>query len=318
MRKTIGRTFEAPKNRTEGDESEAQLFLLSSGRKVYFKQVIIPAEEVEEKTFVVQETNGRDQLALTPESLKNITKTIKFQQFFPCIGIERPENKIEIIDGSRRRASAILVNAPLKVLVTKSALTTEEARQLARDIQTALEHNLREIGLRLQSLKAAGYNQKEIAQLEGLSQAKVTRALQAASVSNELVSVFPIQAELSFSDYKTLNGIEETLTNKNQSLDDLLKNIQPELQTVQADSSLADDEIKHRFMQIISRELRLLTQESKDRALVSSLWSFQNKDQFARKREKGRMFTYEFNRLSRELQSELDTAIAGVLKKHLN
>ncbi|EGT5746653.1 chromosome partitioning protein ParB, partial [Cronobacter dublinensis subsp. dublinensis] len=49
-----------------------------------------------------------------------------------------------------------------------------------------------------------------------------------------------------------------------------------------------------------------------------SLWRFPDKDRFARKRTKGRLFSYEFNRLSREVQDELDRAIENVLKKHLS
>lgn len=60
-------------------------------------------------------------------------------------------------------------------MVTNELLSADEARHLAKDIQTAKEHNLREIGLRLMALKESGFNQKEIAELEGLSQAKVTR-----------------------------------------------------------------------------------------------------------------------------------------------
>ncbi|MFW8521865.1 ParB N-terminal domain-containing protein, partial [Klebsiella pneumoniae] len=82
----------------------------------------------------------------------------KFQQFFPCIGIKQSE-RIEILDGSRRRASAIFVRTGLDVMVTEEHLSADEARQLAKDIQTAKEHNLREIGLRLIALKESGFNQ---------------------------------------------------------------------------------------------------------------------------------------------------------------
>ncbi|MCL7707797.1 chromosome partitioning protein ParB, partial [Enterobacter kobei] len=47
-------------------------------------------------------------------------------------------------------------------------------------------------------------------------------------------------------------------------------------------------------------------------------WRFSDKDRFARKRTKGRLFSYEFNRLSRDVQDELDRAIESVLKKHLS
>lgn len=99
----------------------------------------------------------------------------------------------------------------LDVLVTDESLSISEARKLAQDIQTAREHNIREVGTRLLTLKQSGLTQKEIAEAEGLLQAKVTRALQAASVSSELLSLFPIQSELSFSDYKVLLTAEELL-----------------------------------------------------------------------------------------------------------
>lgn len=40
-----------------------------------------------------------------------------------------------------------------------------------------------------------------------------------------------------------------------------------------------------------------------------------SKGMFARKRVKGRNFSYEFGRLSKELQDELDKAIQAVLDK---
>lgn len=82
------------------------------------------------------------------------------------------------MDGSRRRASAILENVGLRVLVTDREISVQEAQNLAKDVQTALQHSIREIGLRLMRMKNDGMSQKDIAAKEGLSQAKVTRALQ--------------------------------------------------------------------------------------------------------------------------------------------
>lgn len=89
---------------------------------------------------------------MTPESLIDITRTIKLQQFFPVIGF-RANGKIEILDGSRRRAAALICHVGLMILVTESEISSEDARQLAADIQTAKEHNLREVGLRLLQLR---------------------------------------------------------------------------------------------------------------------------------------------------------------------
>ncbi|KDE33138.1 chromosome partitioning protein ParB [Kosakonia radicincitans UMEnt01/12] len=318
-RATIGRTFNpSALSDTSSDSSLEQIFTLSTGRKAVFTLQTIPANEVENNTYVLQETNGRDQSGLTPESLKDITATLRLQQFFPCIGIQREEG-IEIIDGSRRRASAILCHTPLNVMVTKSLITADEARKLAKDIQTAKEHNIREVGLRLLALKNTGMSQKEIARLEGLSEAKVTRAIQAALVSPVLVSVFPVQSELGFADYKTLSTLEELLNDKDISLDSLLETTAPEINLILADDLLAEDEIKNRIIKILARETAAMASvNSKDKAVVTNLWSFPDKDRFARKRNKGRMFIYEFNRLSKELQDEIDEAVAKVLQKHLS
>lgn len=318
-RKTIGRQLNSQASIVDVSGGErSQVFTLKTGRKVTFTLLRVPASEVSETTFVDQETNGRDQLALTKESLKPIIKTIKFQQFFPCIGVQQGE-RIEILDGSRRRASVIQVHAGLDVMVTDDHLSPDEARQLAKDIQTAKEHNLREIGLRLQSLKQSGLSQKEIAELEGMSQPKVTRALQAAAVPQELISLFPVQSELSFSDYKTLLEISDNLTEREITLQQLVESISEQLDRLIDDVQLPDDEQKASVLRLILKSSQLLiSAPPKDKPVISSLWSFEEKDKFARKRIKGRTLTYEFNRMPKELQDELDQAINEVLERNLS
>ncbi|EHF4095858.1 ParB/RepB/Spo0J family partition protein, partial [Salmonella enterica subsp. enterica serovar Newport] len=274
--------------------------------------------DVESKTFVNQETNGRDQLALTRESLKSIIQTIKFQQFFPCIGIQQGE-RIEILDGSRRRASAIYIRTGLDVMVTNELLSADEARHLAKDIQTAKEHNLREIGLRLMALKESGFNQKEIAELEGLSQAKVTRALQAAAVPQELISLFPIQSELSFSDYKILLEVNEKLSEKGLTSEGLIQSVSDQHDAILSDYERPDDEQKASILKLISQASQaLIAPPPKEKSVISALWTFEEKDKFARKRVKGRTLTYEFSRMSKVVQDELDKAINEVLDRNLS
>ncbi len=67
----------------------------------------------------------------------------------------------------------------------------------------------REIGLRLIALKESGFNQKEIAELRDYLRLKLPVALQAAAVPQDLISLFPVQSELSFSDYKLLLEVNE-------------------------------------------------------------------------------------------------------------
>lgn len=317
-RPTIGRTFNSPVLKNEPTAGEfQQVFTLTSGRKVRFTLTRISADDVERTTFVVLENNGRDQSALTAESLKDITRTIRLQQFFPAIGV-RKNGVIEILDGSRRRASAIISKCGLDVLTTDENLTPAEARALAKDIQTAREHNIREVGLRLQTLKNSGMSQKDIAEAENLSQATVTRALQAASVPYELISVFPVQAVLSFSDYKSLLSIEEILSVKGIELSELISNLKDVFRSICDDASLADDEVKNKLVAEIRKEALVIGSSSlKDKTVTTSIWKFEDKNRFARKKIKGRMFSYEFNRLSPEIQEAIDEALEKILATHL-
>lgn len=317
-RKTIGRNFNYQATVEPSNSGlQVQYFTLKTGRKVKFALMTVPAAEVVDKTFVRQETNGRDQSALTKDSLKDITRTIRFQQFFACIGVMDGE-KIEILDGSRRRAAAIEVHTALNVMVTSDKLTAEEARQLAKDIQTAKEHNIREIGLRLLSLKESGLNQKEIAEQEGLSQAKVTRAIQAATVPQELISMFPVQYELSFSDYKNLSELNDRLRENNVEYSQLVEQISLQLDSLVADDQLREDEKKSAILKLIAKgAASLLADPPKEKTIVYSLWDFADKDKYARKRVKGRSYIYEFNRLPKNLQNDIEEAIQDVLKRHV-
>ncbi|HFW4713118.1 TPA: ParB family protein [Salmonella enterica subsp. enterica serovar Virchow] len=318
-RKTIGRQLNSQATAEDLSSTErTQYFTLKSGRKVKFSFVSVPASEVSGKTFVNQDINGRDQSALTKESLKEIINTIRSQQFFPCIGVRNGE-QIEILDGSRRRAAAIHVHSALDVMVTADKLNAGEARQLAKEIQTAKEHNIREIGLRLLKLKESGMSQKDIAQSEGLSAAKVTRALQAASVPQELISLFPVQSELSLSDYKTLAEIDSHLADKNISYHSLISNISESLDLIISDDHIVEDERKNGILKIIQKgSLSLLNPPIKDKVTTTLLWNFSEKDKYARKKVKGRNFSYEFSRLTKEVQQELDQAITDVLNRHLS
>ena len=143
-------------------------------------------------------------------------------------------------------------------------------------------------------------------------------SLQAASVPQEYVSLFPVQSELSFADFKSLLSVHELITEKGIDHLDLVLNIHDEVENLIQDNILPEDDLKNQIMQVIRAEAAdLVKMPKKEKAVVSHLWSFADKDRFARKKNKGRMFSYEFNRLSKELQDELDSAIEHILNKHL-
>ena len=291
------------------------IFTLKSGKSVTFKAVHIDADKLSEATFVEMATNGRDQAGLTPESLLDIRRTIKVQQFFPAIGFVDTNGKINTLDGSRRRMSAIIEEVGLDYLVANEEISADDAKQLARDIQTAKEHNLRELGLELMSLKDSGLNQKEIAQERGLSAAKVTRALQAASVPSLMLSLFPDYSLLSHPEYKQLLSIYEALQSKGASLDDLVAHVMVDKDSL--NHELTNDEAKEELLKLYTKHGKLMLDKPKtEKAKVTKLVKLDDPLAYARKKEKGRQINYEFYRISKELQAELDQAIQDVLARN--
>lgn len=298
-------------------ESENErVFTLKSGAEARFTLTKILHDDIETQTFVDATVNGRDQSFLTEESVSDIARTIKLQQFFPAIGRE-VEGRIEILDGSRRRAACIFNDTPFEVLVTRDALSLTDARQLAVDIQTAKEHTLRELGKRLKLMYSDGISQAEIASAEGLSAAKVTRAFQAAAVPDEIIAVFPSVSELSINDYQTLLEVSEKSRARNISIDELADGVRERLgdQTVTAhdDSSLKARIIG--YFRAVSSDAK--HQQGKRKVVTEKMANFKDKKQFARKKTDAekRLVTYEFARIPAAYQAELDEAVKSVLQR---
>ncbi|PKF48841.1 ParB family protein [Enterovibrio nigricans] len=318
-RKPIGRKLETQMLETtlSNATGREQVFVLASGEKASFVLQRIEAAELAQKTYVDMATNGRDQTALTEASVSDITRTLSLQQFFPAIGCEREDGKIEILDGSRRRAAALFVKAGLDALVTKDDISFDDARQLAADIQTAREHNLREVGMRLLALRDGGMNQKEIAENQRLSPAKVTRAIQAASVPADMLGVFPVQAELTHPDYKLLLELSTTFTEKGLDLAGLVAAVMVERDEL--DASLPADRFKDALLKgYKAAAAQQLSAPKKSKSKIEKLWAFSDKDTFARRKEKDRVVSYEFGRFPKSLVKDLDDAVSAVLEKHFN
>lgn len=312
-RKPIGRTLT---KLNTSNQQQVQVFTLASGNKATFNPENIPANQVAERTFVDQQTNGRDQQALTAESVADIARTIALQQFIPVIG-RSVDGKIEILDGSRRRAAAIYENVGLVALVTDEKLSSADARQLAKDIQTAKEHNLREIGQQLAVFESQGLKQKEIAKLNGMSEARVSRALQAARVPEALLALFPDQAELSFADYKFLLTAETKLKQKRLSVDELIAAVQKQLKNTPLPAHT--DDAKAALIGAYKQHTdKLLAKPQKNKALLTPLHQFDNKNQFARKRVDGRKVNFEFQQMPESLQAELEQLIKDKLQSHFS
>ncbi|WP_257979456.1 winged helix-turn-helix transcriptional regulator, partial [Vibrio parahaemolyticus] len=124
-----------------------------------------------------------------------LLNSLEFQQFYPAVS-RQIDGKIDVLDGSRRRAWFLLQGGRVKtfrILVTQNEISVSDAKALAKQLQTAKEHNLREIGQQCIVIKSANeeITQAEIAKQVGLSQAGVSKAMKAASIDEKLVKLFP-------------------------------------------------------------------------------------------------------------------------------
>ncbi|MQH33320.1 chromosome partitioning protein ParB, partial [Escherichia coli] len=135
----------------------------------------------------------------------------------------------------------------------------------------------------------------------------------------DLISLFPVQSELSFSDYKLLLEVNEKLSEKGLTPEELIQSVSAQLDAILSEGERPEDEQKASILKLISQASQALIDPSpKEKSVVSPLWSFEEKDKFARKRVKGRTLTYEFSRMSKVIQDELDKAINEVLDRNLS
>lgn len=298
-------------------ESDSErVFTLKSGAQARFVLTKFLHDDIETQTFVDAAVNGRDQAFLTQESVSDISRTIRLQQFFPAIGRE-VDGRTEILDGSRRRAACLYNGTAFEVLVTRDALSLSDARQLAADIQTAREHTLRELGKRLKLMYPADMNQSDIAAAEGLSAAKVTRAFQAAAVPEEIIAVFPSVSELSISDYQILLEVTERARTRGISTEELTGHVRARIES-DSHYDRGDPTYKAKIISYFRAESAEPKKGSVGKKVVTEkLAEFADKKQFARKKTDSdkRLVTYEFSRLSAACQAELDAAVRSVIER---
>ncbi|MFM2591248.1 ParB family protein [Vibrio sp. TBV020] len=290
---------------------------LSSGKTALFHEVTLSYVQVKNDTMVTFDVNGRDQSLLTADSLQDLS-SLAYQQFYPAVGRE-VDGKIDILDGSRRRAWFLLQEGRVeqfRVLVTKEIISVTEAKALAKQLQSAKEHNQREIGLQcIMVMRSEGCTQEEVANRLGMSRQAVGRALKAASIDERLVALFPVVNDLSHTDYAVLDKAmkhygEDTLmlTEFIAQTEQRLANARPE------DDGLS---IKEWLVADIQADLKIAKTRKVDSDLsVTPLKTFSAKGMFARKRSKGRNFSYEFGRLPKSVQEALDEAVHSVLRDY--
>lgn len=300
--------------------ANSRIFTLKSGQPATFVRQVISHADLEEMTYVDALVNGRDQSMLTEESVKDISRTITLQQFFPAIG-RLNNGRIEIMDGSRRRASCLYSGADLEVLVTSDEISISDARQLAADIQTAREHNLRELGLRFAVMNQNGMSKSEIAKAEGISNAKVSRAFQAAAVPAEIIELFPVVSELTLPDYQLLLDVSEEAKAEGVRIEDIIARVQSNYNDASDNVRESADDVKAellKYFRTVKRQLK--TPPQIKQVVTEQLADFDDRNAYARRKinSANRKISYEFCRLPKDVADQIDQAIQQILNSSRN
>lgn len=311
----IGRTMGQTAIASFIDNNNAsRTFTLKSGKSATFTRQLIPHDDIAARTYVDAQINGRDQTTLTEESVRDITRTIGLQQFFPAIGRQK-DGHIEVMDGSRRRAACLFAGASLEVLVTSDELDISDARQLAADIQTAKEHNLRELGLRFALMNENGMSKSDIAKAEGISNAKVTRAFQAASVPAELIALFPVVSELTLPDYHLLLDVTDNARAESVEISDVAEQVLRLINENPQQVSNADEQ-KNQILGHFRSARRNLVPPKPKTLVTEKLADFDDRNMQARRKvsvEK-RSVSYELVRLPKDTIDQIEGAIREILR----
>ncbi|MEH6454739.1 MAG: ParB/RepB/Spo0J family partition protein [Cocleimonas sp.] len=205
-------------------------YTLHNGRKVTFRKVTVPADQVETLTFA-HSMNKRIAADLTRASLELLTSSISRQQYQPVIA-QRINGKYASLDGTRRRQSAIYAHVGLDILYCDEELSPAEVKALSKELQTAKEHSIRDNGRAFAAILEddSTKTQDDIAELEGFTQGYVSKALKAWSIPQDIVNLFEYPSDLTFSQFSEISKIVDIIIGKKTPMDEiiLLTDVKPE------------------------------------------------------------------------------------------
>ena len=275
-----------------------KLISLQSGKEVYFNLVELSGRsEIESKTRV-HSLNGRDEL--TAHAVSDITPTIKQGQLYDAYGVLSDDGVIEVLDGSRRRKAAILEDAHFKIYVAEEPITLSDAKYISDLAKLSKSLSAREKGFQYQSImeREGIETQKDLSAHLGLSEAAITRCINASEISNDLLSLYPDPNGLNLKTYTDLRGIEKKLEERKYSLKEFCEYCRMATDDLHGKEHFSDEKNT-----LITKEVKIvfdsLQNEKKKSEKPVTIKSF-NKNQHIKKRVVGDVVRFEFKRISKD------------------
>jgi ParB family chromosome partitioning protein len=210
-----------------------------------------------EKHSAIPLQNFRIQELLTEDSLEDLAD-LKDTQTSPCLCYKGRDGLIYFIDGSRRRARAIMDDCPLDYELIKEELTDSEIESLVLTADNHKPISSYELGKYYSALldKWKG-TQKEFAGAKGLSESKLSRSLTAFKVPFPIYFAFTKRGlDLSVRDSLGYITALEAVKEAGQDIDQFFKELVEDVSKKNADAD--KDVFKKKVSQLLNRRVKKL------------------------------------------------------------
>ncbi len=160
-----------------------------------------------------------------------------------------------------------------------------------------------------------GMSKSDIAKVEGISNAKVTRAFQAASVPAELIALFPVVSELTLPDYQLLLDVTDNAKAESVEISDLAEQVRT-MMSVNRNDRMTTDEQKTEILSYFRSAKRNLVPKKPKPLTTEKLADFEDRNLLARRKvnTEKRSVSYEFVRLPKDTVDKIEEAIKQVLE----
>jgi ParB family chromosome partitioning protein len=296
---------------------------LHSGVEVEFRLRSISAEDVESKTFVDGKVNGRDQALLSRQNVSDISVSMSDNQFYTIFAYTTEDGLIGIIDGSRRRFAAIENGLGLELYVCSDSISRSDLIFLARDMQTAKPHTMREDGAIFNQLVLDGVKVAEISSTFKKSESYVSRCLDVFKLDKSLLMFFQDPSSIGARVMVALVKVNKGLVAKGISLSAFCESVALELShspngdngKTLTDGSITDAEV----LTIIESTLKKIgSGESKKNEgfTHTPIRVFKNKNRRAKISAKGDLRRFELKGFTDDIYAEIESQINNLLKKY--
>lgn len=307
--------------------SASKVIKLHSGKTVVFHLRQIPAEHIESMTFVDQDVNGRDQNFLSKVNVAEISSTFSDNQYYPAFGYKK-SNKIGLIDGSRRRFVAIQENTPFDVFVCDEEVSKSDLVLLARNMQTAKPHSMREEGLKFALLEKGGVERSAIADSFNKSKSYVSRAIDVSKLNEKWFLLFPNPEKIQSRTLVSLIKVDKTLISKSISVDEMYTNVCAALikshgkgnepfdsyENKKSLSYLTDEDIMKEINYFITRDDGV--KNTSEGFKHSPMRNFKNKSRRAKVSIKGDLRRFELKGFDDDVYQEINSKILELLAQY--